>query len=62
MEGQPVFLVTILTIVAILQLNPNAKGAPGFWSKLLFGPSVCTGVDLNVGCVPAETSSREKAH
>jgi hypothetical protein len=57
MEGQPAFLITILTIVAILQLNPNAKGSTSIWSTLLLGESVCTGVDLNVGCVRAEPSA-----
>lgn len=60
MEGQPAFLVTILTIVAILQLNPDAKSNGGFWAKLLFGPSVCTGIDLNVGCVPADLSAASR--
>jgi hypothetical protein len=47
MDGQPAFLITILTIVAILQVETHAKRT--IVPEDLLARSVCTGVDLNVG-------------
>jgi hypothetical protein len=54
MEGQPAFLVTILMIVAILQIQ-TLEHRPLVPSDLL-AHTACAGVDLNVGCAPSEVT------
>ena len=55
-EGQPVLLIMILAIVAVLQIQghrpimPTVPNAPAYFPDEPVNLSRCTGIELELGC------------
>jgi hypothetical protein len=56
MEAQSIFLAALLGIAAVLHLQEHRPIVPPHLHELL-SESLCTGVDLNIGCVPVAASA-----
>jgi hypothetical protein len=56
MDGQPVLLIMILAIVAVLQIQghrpivPTVPNAPAYFPDEPVRISRCTGIELELGC------------
>ena len=56
MEGQPILLILILAIVAVLQIQghrpivPTVPSAPAYFPDEPLSLSRCTGIELELGC------------